>query len=215
MTPVVLSNLKSTEFSDEIGFVLPTSPLRRALQRSSKVRSLQTALKYGAITKDDVTRFVDELLTDFRRGEVFVHDIVLSALAVAMEHWSDSFAEVYLLDLARLKRQEFRALFRIARMREGQICISKNRGQENTIFERPSHHFIRVLEGHVKRQALYPKNGSIKLGSKISRGPLFRGKSCQNLNISSFVVRFKKTWKQMRCHSLMSWKTFLPTHFLV
>ena len=73
------------------------------------------ALRYGQITGKDVHEFVDHLLSEFRPGELFRYDITLAALAVAMEHWSNSFAEDYLIDLARIQRPEFRASFRIAR----------------------------------------------------------------------------------------------------
>jgi hypothetical protein len=115
MRNTLLDRLGSNEFNDCIGFVLPASPLRRILQRSSEVRRLAIALRYGEITENDVRKFTAQLLKEFRSGEVFRHDIALGALAVAMEHWEHNFAEEYLIDLARLQRPEFRASFRVAR----------------------------------------------------------------------------------------------------
>jgi len=115
MISPILRYLGTDEFSDGIGFVLPPAPLRRALQSSSHVRALESALRYGQVTDAEVQQFVSKLLMDLRPGEVFRHDITLAALAVAMEHWHHPFAEDYLLDLARVQRSEFRCSFRVAR----------------------------------------------------------------------------------------------------
>jgi hypothetical protein len=115
MTSQILRHLGTDEFSDAIGFVLPPAPMRRALQSSPHVRALESALRYGQVTDAEVQQFLSKLLTDFRPGEVFRHDIALAALAVAMEHWYHPFAEDYLLDLARVQRSEFRCSFRVAR----------------------------------------------------------------------------------------------------
>ena len=114
MNPLLL-RLTTEDFADSIGFVLPPAPLRRVLQHSTDIRRLETALRYGEITEKDVREFVNQCLLDFRRGELFRHDISLAGLAVAMEHWKSSFAEEYLIDLARVRRPEFRSSFRIAR----------------------------------------------------------------------------------------------------
>lgn len=115
MNSPLLNRLVSDEFTDSVGFVLPPGPLRRMLQLSADVRSLAAALRFGQVTKEDVREFVERLLRDFRPGELFRHDVALAAVAVALEHWSSSFAEDYLLDLARVERPEFRASFRVAR----------------------------------------------------------------------------------------------------
>lgn len=115
MSSILLQRLTTDEFADSIGFVLPPAPLRRVLQHSPVVQQVSTALRYGQITGEDVRNFVGQLLLEFRQGELFRHDIVLAALAVAMDHWRNSFAEEYLIDLARIQRPEFRASTRIAR----------------------------------------------------------------------------------------------------
>ena len=112
---VLLQHLSSDEFADNIGIILPPVPLRRVLQHSPDVRRLGEALRYGQITEKHVREFVGQLLTEFRPGELFRYDVALAALAVAMEHWGNSFAEEYLIDLARIQRSEFRVSFRIAR----------------------------------------------------------------------------------------------------
>jgi hypothetical protein len=111
----LLLDLTTDDFNDSIGVVLPPSPLRHVIQRSSQVRRIGEALRYGQITEQDIRRFVAQMLREFKPGELFRHDIALAALAVAMEHWGDGFAEEYLIDLARIERPEFRAAYRVAR----------------------------------------------------------------------------------------------------
>ena len=115
MNSPLLRQLATDDFADGIGFVLPPAPLRRVLQQSPEVRRLGAALRYGQVTGEDIREFVDRLLSEYRPGELFRYDLTLAALAVAMEHWSSSFAEDYLIDLARIQRLEFRASFRVAR----------------------------------------------------------------------------------------------------
>lgn len=115
MSEVLLNHLLTDEFTDSIGFILPPAPLRRVLQRSVDVRQLGASVRYGQTTEKDIREFVSKLLAEFRPGELFRHDIVLAALAVAMEHWGSAFAEEFLIDLARVQRPEFRVSFRIAR----------------------------------------------------------------------------------------------------
>jgi hypothetical protein len=115
MISPLLWRLSTDEFSDSIGFVLPPAPLRRVLQDSPDVQRLERALRYGQVTSQEISEFVEQILKEFRRGELFRHDIALAALAVAMEHWNNPFAEDFLIDLARTQRPEFRASFRIAR----------------------------------------------------------------------------------------------------
>ena len=115
MNSTLLRQLATDEFADSIGFVLPPVPLRRVLQQSPEVRRLGAALRYGQVTGEAVRAFVDQLLSEYRPGELFRYDLTLAALAVAMEHWTNSVAEEYLIDLARIRRPEFRASFRVAR----------------------------------------------------------------------------------------------------
>ena len=115
MISLPLLRLMADDFTDSIGVVLPTVPLRQVLQRSNDVRRLLAAVRFRQVTATDVREFVSQLLKDFRSGEVFQHDIVLAALAVVMEHWNEPFAAEYLVDLARIKHPEFRASSRMAR----------------------------------------------------------------------------------------------------
>lgn len=83
--------------------------------KSHEVRRLEAALRYSQITESDIREFVADLLRGFHIDEVFKYDVALAAVAVAMEHWDNSFAETYLIDLARIERPEFRISFRMAR----------------------------------------------------------------------------------------------------
>jgi hypothetical protein len=114
MNPLLVE-LATTDFDDSMGVVLPPIPQRHALQRSHYVRRIATALRYGQITDRDIRGFVSELLQAFRPGELFMHEMALAAIAVAMEHWDDPVADEYLIDLARVERPEFRVAYRIAR----------------------------------------------------------------------------------------------------
>src|SRR5258707_12557976 len=101
MSLSLLSRLTTDEFADTIGFILPPAPFRRVLQQSADTRRLAAALRYREITVDQIRSYVGQLLKEFRQDELFRHDVVFAALAVAMEHWNNPFAEDYLLDLAR------------------------------------------------------------------------------------------------------------------
>src|SRR5262245_37296775 len=107
MSVYLLSRLATDEFADTVGFFLPPGPFRHVLQQSLDVRRLAAALRYRQVTVEDIRGYVGHLLKEFRQDEIFRYDIALAALAVAMEHWSNSFAEEYLLDLARIQRHEF------------------------------------------------------------------------------------------------------------
>lgn len=111
----LLCPLTTDEFNDRVGFILPPAPFRRVLQQTPEVRRLEVALRFGQVTATMVRAFTDQLLSAFRSGEAFPHDVALAAIAVALEHWNDAFAEEYLIDLARINRPEFRIATRIAR----------------------------------------------------------------------------------------------------
>ncbi len=115
MSNELLARLTTDEFADDIGFTLPPAPFRRVLQRSPDVRRLSAALRYRQLTIQDVRQFVGGLLKAYRQDEVFRYDLALAALAVAMEHWRNPFAEEYLIDLARIRRPELPIAPRIAR----------------------------------------------------------------------------------------------------
>ena len=115
MISLLLERLKTDDFQDEIGFLLPPVPLRRVLQHSFDVHRLQVALRFGEVKEREFRDFVREVMADFRVGESFRYQLTLAALAVAVERCDDSFAEEYLLDLARLVRPELSTSFRVAR----------------------------------------------------------------------------------------------------
>ena len=151
MYSLLLLRLTTDEFADSIGFILPPASLRRVLQHSADVRRLGAALRYGQVTGKDIREFVGQLLREFRPGELFHHDIALAALAVAMEHLSSSFAEEYLIDLARLQRPEFRASFRIARVclkaryEFPKTLMKTSRYPQGKVATTASSHYIRIM----------------------------------------------------------------------
>lgn len=115
MSVSVLDRLASDEFVLSVGFLSTPSSLRRLLQRAKEVAEIRESLKQEAITDDTLRRFVSRLLEDFRRGERFVHELALAALAVAVERRPTDFADEYLHDLARLQIAELSMAIRVAR----------------------------------------------------------------------------------------------------
>ncbi len=111
----VLDQLTSDEFALSVGLLPTPSSLRRLLNRTKEVAEIRESLKQEAITDDTLRRFVSSLLQDFRRGERFVHELALAALAVAVERRPTDFAEEYLHDLARLQLGEISMAIRVAR----------------------------------------------------------------------------------------------------
>jgi hypothetical protein len=76
---------------------------------------VQDALQTGELSDPLLRGFVSSLLTAFRKGEVFQHDMAVAAIAVALERETTPFAEEYLRDLARLQAAEMSMSIRVAR----------------------------------------------------------------------------------------------------
>jgi hypothetical protein len=115
MSAGVLDRLSSEEFALAAGFLSTPSALRHFLRRTKEVGEIGLALKQGAITDDTLREFVSRLMQDFQRGERFMHQLVLAALAVAVERRPTEFAEEFLHDLARLQVAEMTMAIRVAR----------------------------------------------------------------------------------------------------
>lgn len=97
----------NSEFLDRAAFGISTADgLRRFLAHQADVIEVRRGMSSGAITEDDVHRFVRELLSDFRTGRTFSGDLALSALAVALETFPASFAEHFLTDLSGVRAAE-------------------------------------------------------------------------------------------------------------
>lgn len=98
-------------------FLLSTAEATRAFLRARpEVVALRAALTSGEITEADVRRFVNDLLGKFHRGTKFPGEILLAAIAAAVETLPGAFAEEYLHDLARLRIREISIAPRVARL---------------------------------------------------------------------------------------------------
>ena len=112
-----LSLLFSSEF-DSLGFIAGNDEsLFAALNGSPVVGELRAALGSGSVSENEIRRFTEQLMQDFRPGELFTHDLILAGLAVVLSrNWNTPFAEEFILDLARLKNPELRRSIAIARL---------------------------------------------------------------------------------------------------
>jgi hypothetical protein len=109
-----LERLLSDEFQATLGGLSTPSAIRRLLARTPEVHELQQALQEEAITEDAIESFVAALLKDLRPGSRFAHDLVLAAIAVALENRQTAFADRYLQDLANLRLAEMSSSIRVA-----------------------------------------------------------------------------------------------------
>jgi hypothetical protein len=112
---IPLSYLRTNEFADTLGFLLPPAALRIALQRSRAVREIATALRRCEISERMVRTFVNSLASEYQEGKRLSGDLALAALAVALKQIPTDYAEEFLYDLARLRLAEMTTSIRVAR----------------------------------------------------------------------------------------------------
>lgn len=115
MSHAVLETLKSDDFALRFAFISNARAVHRALQRNKHVQNIKDALRRGEITERAIQRFSTELIRELRHGELFPHELALAAIAVALEMRATSFAEEFVLDLARLEIAELPTAIRVAR----------------------------------------------------------------------------------------------------
>lgn len=109
-----LERLLSDEFQARLGGVSTAPALRRLLARTPEVLELQKALAEQTLPEDAVESFVAGLLKELRPGTRFAHDLVLAAVAVALENRQTPFTARYLHDLADLRLAELSTSIRVA-----------------------------------------------------------------------------------------------------
>lgn len=110
----MLEVLTTDEFIVSLGTHSTPNSLRRALLKSTPVQEIRKALLYGKIDEEAIRRFLATIMKDFKRGEAFVHEIALAAIAVSLEGRNTQFAEEYLIDLAGTSIAEFGICRRVA-----------------------------------------------------------------------------------------------------
>lgn len=109
--------LFSSEF-DSLGFIAGNDEsLFAALNEHPAVNKLREALGSGSVSENEIRQFAEQLMQEFRPGELFTHDLILAALAIVLSrNWNTPFAEEFILDLAKLKNPELRRSIAIARL---------------------------------------------------------------------------------------------------
>jgi len=109
-----LQRLLSHELQ-EAAFPISTAEGLQAFLRSRpEVVGLRTALACGELTAPEVEEFVRELLRSFAAGRKFSDEIVLAAIAVAVETLPGRFSEEYLGALSTLRIKEMPLAPRVA-----------------------------------------------------------------------------------------------------
>ena len=111
-----LDRLLSPTFRSRFFGVATAEAWHSVLGLADEVHTLSSAVRDGAVTEDQLRRWVESLLAEFRRGERFVHEAALAAIAVCMEDRQTAFADEYLRSLSELQLQEIPIAPRVARL---------------------------------------------------------------------------------------------------
>ena len=114
----ILETLKSDALEDLIACITNTHACFARLSRSDEVKHVRTSLALKKISDEDITKFTNDLMVDFERGVFFVHDIALSALAVALVDSDTEGSNEYLTQLSGAMVAEVSRSRRIA-----EVCL--------------------------------------------------------------------------------------------
>lgn len=112
----LLQRLASDEFALSLGVTPTTASLVSALRAHTLVHELRAALDRQEVSQEMLRAFVDALLLELRRGESFLYQEALAAVAVALEERMTPFAVEYVRDLAQLRIAELRHASSVARV---------------------------------------------------------------------------------------------------
>lgn len=113
----LLKGLFSSEFQSLALIAGSDQAFYAALLKSPVVNEIREGLFSGQLGEHEIRLFVEQLLLDFDPKELFAHDSILAALAVALSSkWNTPFAEEFIIDLARLSNPSFRRSIAVARM---------------------------------------------------------------------------------------------------
>jgi len=110
-----LDSVTTDEFAIRMGVVSNPRAIHRRLRSSKEVGDIRQALLNGEITEQSIRRFIAELFRQYVPGQLFPHDIALSAIAVAIETRAGAFASDVICDLSRLRLAEIPMASRVAR----------------------------------------------------------------------------------------------------
>ena len=135
-----LEAILTPAFLADVGFRLPTGPMKRTLAGRPEVAALRSARRSGALSDSQIESFIEAVLKSFRPGEILDADTSLAALAVALCTESNAFVETMLNDLGALRIREMPLSPRIARAclasRANQPKLITNRFSFPLVFER-------------------------------------------------------------------------------
>jgi len=90
------------------------SAIRLIIKKQKPVYNLTQALLHHDIKESEIKDFTENLLKDIKIGYRFEHEILISAIAMAMEDINSKFADEYLESLASIKMTEMRFVSRFA-----------------------------------------------------------------------------------------------------
>lgn len=164
----LLEELKAADFQVDLAFVATPSALRRLLELSSRVHRIRAALASGELTEDMIRHFVNTLMRDLQRGQPFEHDLVIAALAVALERRGTPFAEEFLQDLSRLEASEMAMSIRVARecLRVRVGIAGNNRSHAGTLEQQATRSFTyEALADSYPRSEVGQSRRTVKCGA--------------------------------------------------
>lgn len=116
----LLDRIKSDEFIYSTGFALPPKAMRSALLRLRECSAFRDLYWNGAVTESMLRKYIQALMSDLNIGKRFPFDMTLALIAVALEPFSDTFADEYLYDLSRLELMELPVSIGLAR-----VCLAE------------------------------------------------------------------------------------------
>ena len=111
----LLDRIASDEFIVQLAGLFTRRAVRATLRGLPEFRPLCQGIGDGTITEHQVRTYVACLLRHYAPGVRFPYSESLAMLAAVYEAQSTSFADEYLIDLARLDNAEFRLPIQVAR----------------------------------------------------------------------------------------------------
>jgi hypothetical protein len=122
-----LSRLMTDDFQVPILFAPSPLASHRMLEKAPEVARLRKAIEEAAVSETEIRNFVSGALKDLKKDERFPHEVVLAAIAVALESSGSAFADEYLRELANLNASEMSLGIRVAReCLQRRMSLAKN-----------------------------------------------------------------------------------------
>lgn len=147
----MLDALTNEDIADLAMVVATPEALATLLKRRHEVIEVRRAFDRGSITSDEVRHFISHTLGRFEAQKKFAGDIILSALAVALETNASEFAEEYLQELSRLKLRELPMSSRVANAAlrsRGKVLSSKTTRKFRLAGQEPVYGDVKVAKNY-------------------------------------------------------------------